>query len=143
MDTSLDDKLVKKYRRNVKYNWVAVVTFLAIHSLAILLGIVGIACAETGTGRVIFCFILIGIPALAIFGFIKFERASKELKEKFEQMIKGSSMTADDVMKLGEELEISLFGLAVDIRCIKELGLPGVPEWCARDGVLPTAEQVR
>lgn len=29
------------------------------------------------------------------------------------------------------------------IRCLNELGLAGVPEWCARDGVLPTAEQTQ
>lgn len=58
------------------------------------------------------------------------------------QMVKDNFLTADDVLKLGKEIGIDLFSVALEVRCLKELGLAGVPEWCTRDGVLPTAEQI-
>lgn len=86
---------------------------------------------------------LVGVPILAILSYAEFEKYCIAVERKFNQMVKETLMTADDVMKLGKEIGVDLFPLALDIRCLNELGVAGVPEWCARDGILPTAEQIR
>ena len=138
----MNQKLVKKYRRLKKIGWVDAPVLIVAMALSILSGIFGLCFAKTVSMRVLFCFVLVGVPILEIFAYAKFEKYCAAVELKFKQMVKDNIMTADDVLKLGKEMGIDLFNLAVEVRCIKELGLEGVPEWCARDGVLPTADQI-
>ena len=111
---------------------------ILILALSILAGIFGLVLTKKILMRVLFCFVLVGMPILAVFSYAKCEKYFAVVELKCRQMVKDNSLTADEVMKLVKEMGVDLFSLALEVRCINELGLPGVPEWCARDGVLPT-----
>lgn len=58
-------------------------------------------------------------------------------RDKFMARIYESGLSADEVMQIGNEVGMDLFSVALNIRCIKELKMTSIPEWCARDEVLP------
>ena len=53
-----------------------------------------------------------------------------------------SNVPAEEILELGRENKIDLINVAIKARCMNELGLRGVPEWCARDQILPTEEDI-
>lgn len=53
-----------------------------------------------------------------------------------------SNVPAEEILELGRENKIDLINVAIKARCMNELGLQGVPEWCARDQILPTEEDI-
>lgn len=87
-EDNMNQKLVRKYRRLKKIGWVDVLVLITFLALSILAGILGLAMAETIPMRVLFCFVLVGVPILAIFSNAKFEKYCIAVERKFNQMFK-------------------------------------------------------
>lgn len=119
-------------------------SFFVLLVLLIVIGIVGIIVTSI-KGEFdylpVFCIIGFLVPivlfVLAMIGIVKLDDGS----EKIKSIVLESSLSADEIMSVGEKLNINLFSLALTVRC-KELDLSSVPEWCVRDGVLPTKKEV-
>ena len=138
----MDKKLLKKYKRVTRADTAVLISLLSISSLSILAGICGVFCASTPFMRVLFGFAAVCVPILSICVYMIFKKHYDSVKNKFFDTVRKGSLTADEVITLGSKNNLDLFGLALEIRCKKELGSEGIPEWCVRDGVLPTADQI-
>lgn len=82
------------------------------------------------------------IPIVLMVGyFIWLATADLKRRDKFVSSLYNSDLSAEEVLIIGKKEDLDLFSIALDIRCRKELKLNGVPEWCARDGVLPNMKE--
>lgn len=83
------------------------------------------------------------IPIVLFIGYLIWLATSGSKRhDQFIARLYDSNLSAEEVLQIGNTVGMNLFSLALEIRCIKELKLSGVPEWCARDGVLPDKNQI-
>lgn len=138
------EKVTAKIRKIQKARKLRERSFFVLMVLLVVIGIIGVIVTSV-KGEFdylpVFCIIGFLVPVvlfvLAMIGIVKIDDGSQEIKK----IVLESSLSADEIMSVGEKLNINLFSLALAVRC-KELGLSSVPEWCVRDGVLPTKKEV-
>lgn len=139
----IDD--VQKYigvcRRYVMSNRIIRGVCIAVCIIAFWGGMAGIICCVANNNYryfSLFASISLAVPIVILVGyFIWLATGSSKRQEKFRKMLYDSNLSAEEVLQIGKAVGMDLFAIALDIRCKKELKLPGVPQWCARDGVLP------
>lgn len=86
----------------------------------------------------LFCIMMVVVPLLLYFCYLIWLFTASG--RKYNQLILGlreSKLSAEEILHLGKETGLDLFSVALEIRCIKELKMKSIPEWCVRDGVLP------
>ena len=81
------------------------------------------------------------LPFATIFSFFCVLTNSYKKQKALEKELFDSRMLAEDILKFDKENGIDLFLIALRARCFNELGLLGVPEWCERNGELPTKKE--
>lgn len=84
-----------------------------------------------------FCILML-VPILLFFTYLI--RLFTVSGRKYNQLIlslRESEFSAEEILQIGKETGLDLFSVALEIRCIKELKMESIPEWCVRDGVLP------
>lgn len=135
----------QKYKRLIRRKKLFTIGFFAIIGLSFISGLTGIIVVSVKNHfelLTLFVLLAIAVPAALWLIYLICLLAVKEKKRgALDLELESSNISADDIMQLGQELKIDLFGVALSKRC-KELGIEGAPEWCVRDGVLPTAEDV-
>ena len=138
------EEVTSKIRKILRIKKLRNVCFSSLTVLLIIIGIVGmIVTSVRGEFNYLplFCVIGVVLPIalliISIIWLMKFDNGS----ERIEKILLESKLSADEIMSIGKKFNIDLFSLALTVRC-KELGLSSVPEWCARDGVLPTQKEV-
>ena len=102
---------------------------------------IAIILSEVNINIVLLSLIIISffaIPVATLISFISIQQVTYKKFVALEKELFNSKVLADDILKFGKENGIDLFSVALDARCLHELGLIGVPEWCARNSELPT-----
>ena len=135
------DEYLKKYKIMIIKRKIFTIAYFT----AVLLIFVGaLACIIIGAIRSIDFLIPLGVilsiiaPVVLFFLYLILQTAFLDKKRKrLDTALENSGLSADEILIMGNKLNIDLFGVAVSKR-VRELGLKGVPEWCVRDGVLPT-----
>lgn len=139
------EEFKQKYKRLIRKKKLLTISYFAIIGLSFLIGLTGIIVVSVKNHfelLTLFILLAIAVPAALWLIYLICLLAVKEKKrEALNSELENSNLSADDIMQMGQELKIDLFGVALSKRC-KELGIEGAPEWCVRDGVLPTAENV-
>lgn len=140
------EEFVKKYRRLLFRHRLFIVCYFSVVLLAFFVGFAGIiGCGIRNTESYInvYAVLCLVVPVLMVLIYLIATATGKDKKrDALDSELVNSSLSADEIIQIGNELKINLFGVAVNKR-VKELGLEYVPEWCVRDGVLPTAENTR
>lgn len=128
-----------RYVRTEKIVRVVVITVCAVSFLGGMAGIVYSVINNSFDHLFLFGGLASILPlVLAIGYFILLATYGVKRYDRFIAKLYDSNMSADAVLQLGKETGLDLFSLALQIRCIKELKMTGIPEWCFKDGVLPT-----
>lgn len=139
------EEFKQKYKRLIRRKKLLTIGYFAIIGLSFLAGLTGIIVVSVKNHfelLTLFVLLAIAVPAALWLIYLICLLAVKEKKrEALDSELENSNISADDIMQMGQELKIDLFGVALSKRC-KELGIEGAPEWCVRDGVLPTTENV-
>ena len=128
----------RRYNRNDKL--VTVATF-GLGALALVGGLAGVIVSVVNddyTYFSLFAVIAFVVPIALFIGYIIWEWVlGSKSHDKFIQSLKDSGLSAEELLQVGKATKTDLFSLALYIRCVEELNMDGVPEWCARDGVMP------
>lgn len=131
----------KKYLRNVRNERIFVIL---ISSLSFIGGLVGIIIQIVRDDYDYFslcCIIAFVVPVvLASMYFVWLATGDIKRYEGIQRELFESTLSSDEIMKIGETLNVDLFSVALDVRCLKELNMDRVPEWCFRDRILPDTE---
>ena len=129
--------LCRKYLLTGRIVRTSVIGVCVISVLAGVAGIIISAIKNDFSNMSLYGVLLIIPIALLIGYFIWFAAFDPKRYDRLIATLYDSELSADEVLQIGNEVGIDLFSLALKIRCLKELKMKGVPEWCARDGVLP------
>ena len=135
----IDPKYLKEYKKAEAFKKVLIkliVPLLVLEAAAGCVGIVVTAYNGFLLGLVLILFFVIPFTTVAVF--IILVRSTGDKKMELEKALFESKMLAEDILKFGQENGIDLFLVALRARCFHELGLLYVPEWCQRNGELPT-----
>lgn len=139
------DIYFRKYKRFLSMRKAIAIIYFAIMAILFLTGICGIiVCGMHNTDSFLALFIIIGLVlpiAMWTIYLIIIAKGNDSKRELLNQELENSSLSADDIMKMAEELKIDLFSVAIKKRA-KELGIEQIPEWCFRDGDLPTKDNL-
>lgn len=139
------ETFIKKYKKLLTRKKILTIGWFALMALALLGGLTGIIIGGARNNDSIFTLsIQLGLilPVAMWVAYLIFLVASKDKKRKaLDLELENSALSAEEILQLGTALKIDLFGVALNKR-VKELGLAYVPEWCVRDDVLPTKEDV-
>ena len=137
---SFDSKYLKDYKKaaSVCKLWPKRMILLIV--LSLILSMTGFAVGAVGhldwlmnlSGLAVFV-----CPFGLFFLFFFVQRGAGKKLDTLNKELFESKMLAEDILTLGREQGIDLFDVALEARCIHELGMKGVPEWCFRDGILP------
>lgn len=95
----------------------------------------------TPVGILIFAGPIVAFVVSIIFTF-KSKPKPSEIERVFEEL-SNKGVSALELYEIEKELDVMAYAnsFVIEKRC-KELGLKGVPEVCARDGILPTEDMV-
>ena len=143
---NINVKYLEEYKKAAFVERVYRKLTLPLLIVGIILGVIGIVVSSgnsNGFGLSLTIILMFAFPFITIiFFFFTQNIANKKLKA-LEKELFTSKVLADDILKFGKENGLDLFSVALDARCIHELGLKGVPEWCFRDSVLPGKEDLK
>lgn len=89
----------------------------------------------------IFGVLFLVLPVLALIVFFVSAFKKDKLETQLYDALEKGNFSAEEILLIGEKINVNLFSKALSVRC-KELGLESIPEWCVRDGVLPTKKDV-
>lgn len=89
----------------------------------------------------IFGVLFLVLPVLALIAFFVSAFKKDKLETQLYDALEKGNFSAEEILLIGEKINVNLFSKALSVRC-KELGLESIPEWCVRDGVLPTKKDV-
>ncbi len=139
----VDSKYLTEYKKAETANRIWFKLTIPLYVLSLLLGATGIVIGAVRhmdwllnlSGISVFV-----LPCIPIFFVFITHRTASRKMEALKKALFESKTLAEDILTLGKENGIDLFGVALEARCFHELGLKGVPEWCARDGMLPEKE---
>jgi len=132
----MDKNIIKKYKKLTKSS-LGILSVVGGMVISFFAGIAGIIMFDSPVMLILSVAVIVGVPVLCFKLYFAFSKRKDKKIEELRKMIFDNVNTADEVLKLGKENDIDLFSIAMEVRCFKELGLNGVPEWAARDGVLP------
>lgn len=114
--------------------------YFGLMALAFLTGFTGvIVCGIENIEETLTFFMILGfvVPVVMWFVFLVANISGKDkAREKLDSELMESNLTADEVMELGDKLQLDLFGVAA-VKRAKELGIDYLPEGCLRDRILP------
>ena len=136
----IDPKYLKEYKKAAAFERVCKKLIIPLLILEVILGVIGIVMSANSHNGFLLNWAMISffvIPFATIFVFTIPLRNAIKKKTALEKALVDSKMLADDILELGKENGIDLFNVALEARCLHELGLIGVPEWCVRDSELP------
>ena len=127
-----------RYKMMGKITKIAVIAVSAVAFIGGMAGIIRSAVNEDYSSFSFYVVMGVVFPIVLLIGYVIW-LATSDIKRhnKFLANLYDSNLSADEVLQIGEKAGMNLFSVAADIRCKKELKMKGVPEWCARDGVLP------
>lgn len=135
----------KKYKRLIRKKKVFACLFLVLIIGAFLTGLTGfIVCAVKNNDSMLVFFAVLGfaVPIVMLVAYLVATMTGKDkAKETLDSKLLKSELSADEVLKLGENLNLDLFGIAA-LKRAKELGLEHLPEGCIRDRILPTKDDL-
>lgn len=137
---NIDLKFLEEYKKAASVERVYRKLTLPLLIAEMVLGVIGIVIsAGTQIGWLLNLVMIsfFAFPIITIFFFFFTQNIAYKKLKALEKELFTSKVPADDILKFGKENGIDLFNVALDARCIHELGMKGVPEWCARDSVLP------
>lgn len=139
------EDFVQKYRAVFAKRKLFKFLYFGVMALAFLGGMAGIiasAVKDDYSKLTMYVIIALAVPVvLWIIYLISIATGKDKKLDALAVELLESNLTADEIMKVGDEIKMSLFNVAI-IKRKKELGLESIPEWCVRDGVLPTAEDL-
>ena len=140
------EEYIRKYKKLIFTKNIYTGIYLSVMALAFLGGLAGIiVCGINNRDTYIMAYVAlcIVVPSAMWIVYLIFLVASKDAKRKaLDSELENSGFTADEIMQIGEGAGINLFNVALCKR-VKELGLKSAPEWCVRDDVLPTEEDIK
>ena len=135
-------KKCRKALKRKKFISVSLVVLMLGTFIAGLVGIISTAVQDDYTYITLYAVITIAGPLVFLALTFVWMFTGSNVEEKINKELMNGEFSADEIMQIGKELNIYLFGAAAWVRCTKELGMDGVPEWVARDGVLPTKDDI-
>lgn len=139
------EEFIRKYRKFIFVRRLFYIVCFGIMAVAFLGGLAGvvICSVKNDFSKFSLCMVIaLVVPiVLWILFLISIARGKEKKRAVLDKELEESSLTADEVMKLGETVKLNLFNVAATKRC-RELGLDEVPEWVVRDGVLPTENDI-
>lgn len=137
------EQFEKRYKRLKLKKKAFVCIYFGLMALAFITGFIGvIICGAKNIDSMFTFFAILGfvLPIVMWVVFLVSIVSGKDkAREKLDSELMESSLTADEVMEIGDKLKIDLFGVA-SIKRAKELGIDHLPEGCLRDRILPTKE---
>ncbi len=140
------ENFLKKYKRLKFRKKAFIITYFSLMFLLFITGLIGVCvCGIKNIGSPITFFAIMGfvLPIVMWIVYLIATMTGKDsARDKLDEELKESDLTADEVMNLGDELKIDLFGIAA-IKRAKELGIDHLPEGCLRDRILPSKEDLK
>lgn len=139
----IDPKYLKEYKKAASFERVYRKLFIPLLILAFLIGPIGAIMSSiylNGFLTVLLSIAALVLPFATIFSLLFVQSITCKKQKALEKELFDSKMLAEDILKFGHENGIDLFLVALRARCFHELGLLYVPEWCQRNGELPTKQ---
>ncbi len=139
------EEFEKKYKKLKLKKKALLCIFFGLMVLAFLTGFTGvIVCAVKKIETMFSLFMILGfvLPIVMWVVFLVATALGKDkAREKLDAELMGSTLSADEIMEMGDKLKFDLFGVA-SVKRAKELGIDHLPEGCIRDRVLPTKDDL-
>lgn len=132
------DNLIREYntrvrRRKVLHTILVTADILAIITSLVLFIVFAVQESELMN---LFGGLFLALPLISLIIFFVNAFRKDKLREKLYNDVENGNFSAEEILILGDKINVNLFDIALRVRC-RELGLSSIPEWCVRDGVLP------
>ncbi len=135
----IDPKYLKAYKKADSFERLYKKLIIPLLILEMVLYVIGIVVsANYGFLLILITISYFAIPLATIFSFLFVQNVTCKKQKGLEKELFDTKMLADDILKFGKENGIDLYLVALWARCFHELGWIHVPEWCEKDRIMPT-----